>query len=120
LITQRSTDGYVNATALCKANGKRWRDYARRADAKHYLKALTKATGLPAGQLVTPKAGVGTSVHPQVALDLARWLNPAFGIWSAEPGIPVSKALPPRRGFLLVDRVFLQKRRRPGSDRARS
>ena len=26
-ISRRTSDGYVNATAMCKANNKRWSDY---------------------------------------------------------------------------------------------
>ena len=26
-ISRRTSDGYINATAMCKANAKRWTDY---------------------------------------------------------------------------------------------
>jgi len=60
-ISRRTSDGYVNATAMCKANGKRWKDY-RESDRCQ-------------GQ------GGGTWVHPQVAVDLARWISAPFAVW---------------------------------------
>ena len=40
-IARRASDGYIKATALCKANGKQWNDYWRTDRATTYLKALS-------------------------------------------------------------------------------
>lgn len=83
-ITRRTTDGYVNATAMCKANGKQWNDYWRTDRATEYLEALSAETGIPVSSLcLSMKGGAyqGTWVHPQVAVDLARWISAPFAVW---------------------------------------
>ncbi|MCY1715240.1 KilA-N domain-containing protein [Caproiciproducens galactitolivorans] len=93
IISQRVTDGYINATAMCKAAGKQMRDYNRSIATKPFLDELSKATGVPTSNLVlTISGGVpqlqGTWVHPQVAVNLAQWLSPKFAVlvsqWVAE------------------------------------
>ena len=69
-ISRRTTDGYVNATAMCKANGKQWNDYWRTDRATAYLEALCTETGIPVSSLCLSLKGgshQGTWVHPQVA-----------------------------------------------------
>ena len=44
-ISRRTTDGYVNATAMCKANNKQWNDYFRTDRATQYLEALLGQNG---------------------------------------------------------------------------
>jgi hypothetical protein len=83
-ISRRSTDGYVNATAMCKANNKQWNDYWRTDRATEYLEALSTETGIPVSKLCLSVRGgsdQGTWVHPQVAVDLARWVSAAFAVW---------------------------------------
>lgn len=85
-ISRRIVDGYVNATAMCKANGKQWNDYWRTDRATQYLEALSAKTGNPViGQngLIVSIQGPhgGTWVHERVAVDLARWLSPQFAVW---------------------------------------
>lgn len=85
-ISRRTTDGYVNATAMCKANGKRVNDYFRTERAIQYLEALSGSTGIPVDQLFTtietgPNEGRGTWAHPQLGIDLARWINAPFAVW---------------------------------------
>ena len=89
-ICRRDSDGYVDATAMCQANGKRWNDYQRLDRTQEYLRALDAVTGNPAtgeqAQLIQMTQGgpahlQGTWIHPRLAVDLARWLNPAFAVW---------------------------------------
>lgn len=86
-ISRRTTDGYVNATAMCKANGKRWNNYFERDSASSYLETLSSVTGIPVtgfGGLVQVRQGgaaQGTWIHPRVAIDLARWISPSFAVW---------------------------------------
>jgi len=83
-IARRAADGYVDATAMCKANGKQWNDYWRTDRATAYLKALGAETGFPVSSLcLSLKGGAhqGTWVHPQVAVDLARWISAEFAVW---------------------------------------
>jgi hypothetical protein len=83
-IQRRTTDGYVNATAMCKANGKRWNDYWCTDRATEYLEALATETGIPVSRLCHSLRGgpqQGTWVHSRVAVDLARWLSAPFAVW---------------------------------------
>jgi len=85
-ISRRTNDGYVNATAMCKANGKEWKHYFETDRAHKYLDALSGSVGIPTHQLfnsitVGPNNGRGTWVHPQVAVDLARWISAPFAVW---------------------------------------
>lgn len=85
-IQRRPTDGFVNATAMCKAYGKLFNDYGRLDRTTQYLQALSRSTGNPVDlliQMITtgPNHLRGTWVHPRIAVDLARWLHPEFAVW---------------------------------------
>lgn len=80
-ISRRTTDNYVNATAMCKANGKRWADFRESVAANSYAEALSRKTGIPVYDLMVSKQGDGTWVHPDVATELARWISPDFSVF---------------------------------------
>jgi phage antirepressor YoqD-like protein len=85
IIGQRQEDGYINATALCKASGKRFNHYNDNQHAKDYLAELERSAGIPANVLVQsivtgPNEERGTWVHPQVAIHLGMWASPAFAV----------------------------------------
>lgn len=86
-IQRRTVDGYVNATAMCKANGKAWAMYWRTDRATKYLEALStdmqKSITGSNGLVISISGGLnqGTWVHERVAVDLARWLSPEFAVW---------------------------------------
>jgi hypothetical protein len=85
IIQQRAKDGYINATAMCKAAWKNWFDYRRQKMTDPYLAALSTETGIPASELIQSLKGgdvtlQGTWVHPQVAIHLAQWLSPEFAV----------------------------------------
>lgn len=84
-IQQRLLDGYVNATALCKAVNKRWTHYYESKAAKEFIKALSTKTNIPSSTLVQTVRGgnvelQGTWVHPYVAVNLAQWANPEVAV----------------------------------------
>lgn len=84
-ITQRAYDGYINATALCKASGKNLADYARLGSTKEYLSELSSVMGIPITELIQVVQGgnpqlQGTWVHPQVAINLGQWASPKFAV----------------------------------------
>ncbi len=83
LIARRTNDGYVNATAMCKANNKLWGNYFATDRAINYLEALSEIIGIPVVFLYQSETGRngGTYVHPQVAIDLARWISAPFAVW---------------------------------------
>lgn len=85
IVEQRAGDGYINATAMCKAAGKMMADYTRLKTTKEFLAALEADMGIPISQLIQVlKNGhtgeQGTWVHPQVAINLAIWLSPQFAV----------------------------------------
>lgn len=105
-VQQRLLDGYVNATALCKAAGKNFADYKRLKGTDDFLKELSSDVGIPITELIqTITGGIpqaqGTWVHPQVAINLAQWASPKFAVlvskWVFEwmnGNIPKAKSLP--------------------------
>ena len=87
-IQRRRSDGFVNATAMCQANGKKWNDYARLDRTADYMAALERvfrSAGFPADLIDVITTGPnhlrGTWIHPRLAVDLARWCRPAFAVW---------------------------------------
>jgi hypothetical protein len=83
-IMQRPEDGYMNATAMCKATDKLFADYNRLSTTTAFLSALSSDMGIPISELIqTVKGGKGqqgTWVHPHVAMHLAQWLSPEFAV----------------------------------------
>lgn len=84
-IDQRINDGYINATALCKASGKLIADYLRLDSTKEFLAELESDVGNPISELVQIVKGgnpqlQGTWVHPYVAINLGQWLSPKFAV----------------------------------------
>ncbi len=82
-ISRRSTDGYVNATAMCKANGRQWSKYRETDRCQEYIDALAETSDFGGLNPIDTKAGNGggTWIHPQLAVDLARWISASFAVW---------------------------------------
>ena len=113
-ITRRTTDGYVNATAMCKANGKRWNDFRENDNTELYLQALSQTTGIPVVFLYQSRNGRngGVWVHPDLATKLAAWISPAFELFvfrwfreMIEEGQPASTAKPSLRQAEVISLV---------------
>jgi KilA-N domain len=88
-IGQRPIDGYCNATAMCRAYQKEFWDWQDLPDVNRHLVAISKETDLLVQSPENPGIGLiqirrgrygGTWVHPLVAVELARWLDPDFGV----------------------------------------
>lgn len=115
-IEQRLMDGYINATALCKAAGKEYKHYAENATTKAFIKELSSEVGIPTSALIQViRGGVpqwqGTWVHPQVAINLAQWASPKFAVlvskWVFEwmnGNVPNAKRLPYHLQRYLINR----------------
>tara|TARA_Y100000389_G_scaffold14546_1_gene12894 strand:- start:4731 stop:5129 length:399 start_codon:yes stop_codon:yes gene_type:complete len=75
-------DGYINATALCKAGGKQWKHYFENEQTKKYINALILKVGIPSNKIIESKKGRygGTWVHRKVAIHLAQWISPEFSL----------------------------------------
>lgn len=80
-ISRRTTDGYVNATAMAKASGKEWAHYFRTDRATTYLEALSRNCEIAVTSLYIAKPGEGTWIHPRLAVDFARWISADFAVW---------------------------------------
>jgi hypothetical protein len=93
-IRQRK-DGFLSATDMCHANGKRFYDWYRLESTQEYIKALenealvgnsTDRTGIPVLSLIQTVKGKyadnsqGVWIHELVATDLAMWLSPIFRV----------------------------------------
>ncbi len=93
IIRQRSSDGYLDATAMCKANGKLFADYKRLKSTKEFLRQLpdfiinNSVMGIPITeqnqQLIQIVQGgtseeQGTWIHPYISINLAQWCSPIF------------------------------------------
>lgn len=85
VIFQRILDGYVNATAMCKAAGKLYADYSRLKTTQEFFSALSRSMGIPI-DLLTQSVTTGkndfrgTWIHPKAAIHLAQWLSPEFAV----------------------------------------
>lgn len=88
-------NGYVNATAMCKANGKSWGHYWETKKAKSFAKTVTASvigitiSDKPIDAVVIVQGGEdptiqGTWVHPNVAIHLAMWISDDFALWATE------------------------------------
>lgn len=85
LIHQRAADGYINATAMCRAVGKNFADYQRLKATEAFFVELAGSMGIPIDRLAfTTMTGRneerGTWVHPDVAINLGQWCSPKFAV----------------------------------------
>lgn len=79
-IGQRISDGYVNATDMCKASGKLLADYLRLSSTQEYFEGLSVDMGIPISTLVQVRKGgradeQDTWVHPEISIDLGKWCS---------------------------------------------
>jgi hypothetical protein len=108
VIDQRSVDGYINATAMCTAAGKKIGNYFQNQTTSAFLVELASDIGNPISEIVQVIKGgnpteQGTWVHPQVAIHLAQWLSPTFSVkvskwvydWMSGKGAPAAPAALP-------------------------
>lgn len=121
VIEQRADDGYINATAMCKAADRRIAKYLENDTTQAYLQELSSDVRIRISDLVQIVKGgephlQGTWVHPQVAINLAQWLSPKFAVqvskwvyeWMSGKGEPKPEpTLPPhlRRHMLNIGKV---------------
>lgn len=76
----------INATQMAKTFNKAPRDWLRTKPAKEFIEALSDVRHICPSKLVSITKGgnpknQGTWLHEDIALELARWLNPKFAIW---------------------------------------
>ena len=82
------TNGYFNATLMCKSAGKKWNDYYRNQGTGSFLKCLSVSAGISAIELIFQPGGGNnqrhTWVHRKVAIHLAQWISPSFAVWVSD------------------------------------
>ena len=84
-IICRASDGYINATQLCKAGGKLYGTWRDNDKAEKFITALSSSIGAPVNKLIKkefagPNETRGTWVHPRVAINIAQWISPKFDV----------------------------------------
>jgi len=85
-IEHREEDGYINVTNLCKAGNKKFYGWHRLDKTKAFLRLLSAEAQICASALIkTNKGGNNknqqfTWVHPQIAINIAQWISPAFDL----------------------------------------
>ena len=86
VITSRPIDHYVNATQLCQAGGKLFKDWFRLESTKDLINELSTDGRIPPSALVESKRGgndkskQGSWIHPDLSIQLAQWISPKFAI----------------------------------------
>lgn len=78
-----NTDGWINATVIAEANGKRVGDWVDLPSTQEYVARLITRLS---GNLIMAKRGRngGTWLHPKLAVMYARWISVDFAIWCDE------------------------------------
>jgi hypothetical protein len=83
LVPQRAEDGYVDASAMCKAVGKKFTDYEKQSVTREFMTELADRIGIQEEKLVQ-KISDGFQmevwVHPDVAINLGQWCSPKFAV----------------------------------------
>jgi DNA repair ATPase RecN len=88
VIRQRTVDGYINATQLCKAHTQKTNERKDASEwfetemAKSALATLSKKLNVPIESLSERKAGRsgGTWIHPRLAVRFSMWLDDDFSL----------------------------------------
>jgi len=86
-------NGYLNATVVATHFNRRVGNYLKSERTQEYISALAEKLSVTSkratedNQIVIIKQGgteQGTWLHPKLAVDFARWLDPKFAVWCDE------------------------------------
>ena len=118
IVGQRRDNGYVAATAMCQAAGKEWSNYWQNKGTLAFADELALDLGIPRSNLKwefrgRPANRQGTWIHPQLALNLGRWISPKFEVRITSIVMDWMAGLPRHQAFdkyLLDDPSDWQKR----------
>lgn len=82
-VVTLNSDGWINATVIADANGKRVGDWVDLPSTREYVERLNTRLS---GSLIQAKRGRngGTWLHPKLAVMFARWISVDFAIWCDE------------------------------------
>jgi len=79
-------DGYIHATALCKASEKRLVKWKENKETKELIDKLSLKVRIRTSALIeihkggNDKYSQGTWIHPDLGIHLAQWCNPSFSL----------------------------------------
>ena len=83
-IYVRESDGYIDATEMCKSAGKKWSNYYRLDGTSQFLEVIESEAHISRSLLIEDNrsnsdgADRHTWVHMKIAMHLATWLSPVF------------------------------------------
>jgi hypothetical protein len=83
VIVSRSEDTYINATQLCQAGGKQFKNWFRLDITKNLINELASKAHIRALDLVEINKGGdhnGSWIHPKLAIQLAQWISSSFAL----------------------------------------
>jgi len=102
-------NGYLNATVVAAHFNRRVGNYLKSERTQEYIAALAEKLSVTSkratedNQIVIIKQGgteQGTWLHPKLAVDFARWLDPKFAVWCDEQIEQIlSGSLTPRKAL---------------------
>lgn len=77
------TNGWLNATVAASKYGRRLDHWKKTNDTKEYIQVLAEMTNTSEKGYLKTKRGAmgGTWLHPDLAVNFARWLDKRFGVW---------------------------------------
>jgi hypothetical protein len=79
----RQEDGFINATAICKAGGKRFNNWYRLETTKKIIKKISVINNINQEKIIIiiskgPNNLRGSWIHPDLAVQLAQWISTNF------------------------------------------
>lgn len=90
----RSSDGYINATRMCAMGGKQFEDWIQLENTREFMDVLGNDVRISVSELIdstkgnSPECKEEVWIHPDLAVHLAQWISPTFGIrvsrWARE------------------------------------
>ncbi len=89
IVYQRESDGYINATQICKVHQeitqerKNPSEWLSNKASQSAINKLSTVTGIPATDLIEVKRGgkyQGTWIHPRLAVRFTMWVNDDFSL----------------------------------------
>lgn len=121
-------NGYLNATVVAAHFNRRVGNYLKSERTQEYIAALAEKLSVTPkratedNQIVIIKQGgteQGTWLHPKLAVDFARWLDPKFAVWcdeqieqilSGSPKLETQTTIEERRGLVDAVKAFAIRR----------
>lgn len=82
-INFKVVDGlvYADATSMCKPFSKKFAHWMENNTTIEMISEVSEAIGIPIGDLIKVKNGVGSWIHEELVLELAGWCDVKFRIW---------------------------------------